>query len=422
MDPRLNSQPQVATGEQALWGIAQSHGINRRRFLTLLVAGGTAAVLSACGVDTFDPPSTPTQPPVSPGTSSPWFKDSGRFIIRDDKGLEARLENMRGLITPNRSFFVRNNSVSLDLDAADWRLSVAGNAVANPVQLSYEEIQRLPTRTMTAYLECAGNHRAMFDIVKGRRAAGTQWMTGAVGNGEWVGASLADVLTLAGIRPDAVSVLAIGLDAESPERGFRYALPVDKAMHPDTLLAYGLNGEPLPKDHGYPVRVLAPGWVGSASIKWLGRIVVSSQQAWTRNNTTSYVLIGDDHPAQGEAMGQPVTAQVIKSALALPWPAQLVAGKHRIHGYAQSPHGPIARVEWSSDSGDSWSDAEVFPHQDDRSWSRFEFNWNAEPGDRFIMTRAHDAVGNVQPDHIPFNEKGYLFNQPVPHPVRVPQR
>ena len=165
------------------------------------------------------------------------------------------------------------------------------------------------------------------------------------------------MLTLAGIRPDAVSVLLVGLDTESPEGGFRYVLPADKAMHPDTLLAYALNGEVLPRDPGYPLRALVPGWVGSANIKWLGQIVVSSKQIWMRNNTSSYVLVGDQYPPEGEALGKPVTEQVVKSALALPWPAELSAGPHRIHGYAHSPAGMISRVEWSRDSGRTWHEA-----------------------------------------------------------------
>ena len=140
-------------------------------------------------------------------------------------------------------------------------------------------------------------------------------MTGAVGNGEWVGARLSDVLTLAGVRDDAVSVLLAGLDTASPEEGFRFVLPVEKAMHPDTLLAYAMNGETLPRDHGYPLRAVVPGWVGSAHIKWLGRIVVSTEQLWTRNNTTSYTRIGDAYPPVGESAGAPVTEQAIKSAL-----------------------------------------------------------------------------------------------------------
>ena len=333
--------------------------------------------------------------------------------------MEARLENMRGLVTPNQYFFVRNNSVSLDLDANAWRLSVEGDAVANPLELTYADILAMPSRVLMCYLECGGNHRAMFDIVQGRPASGTQWKTGGVSNGEWVGASLGDVLTLAGIRDSAVSVLLAGLDTESPEEGFRRVIPVEKAKHPDTLLAYTLNGEPLPQDHGFPVRALVPGWVGSTSIKWLGRIVVSSQQQWTRNNTTSYVLIGDDYPPEGEARGKVAEMQSIKSALALPWPAELAAGRHRIHGYAHSPHGTIVRVEWSADSGATWSNAGLPGPQPQYSWARFEFLWDAESGERVIMTRATDAAGNTQPERVPFNEKGYLFNQPVPHPILV---
>ncbi len=422
-----NNEPETEAerlpGER-LWAYASARGMSRRHFLRLMLAGGAAAVIAACTGGTLPSGETPqpdaTQTGPEPAGASPWFKDPQPFIRHDDKGLEARLENMQGLLTPNRLFFVRNNSNrSLDLDASSWRLSVEGDAVADPVELTYDDVRMLPSRTLTSYLECAGNHRAMFDILKGRKATGTQWMTGAIGNGEWAGAALGDVLTLAGIHASAVSVLLVGLDDESPEDGFRYVLPVEKAMHPDTLLAYALNGEALPKDHGFPLRALVPGWVGSANVKWLGRIVVSSQRMWTRNNTTSYTLIGDHYPPQGESMGVPVTAQSIKSALALPWPAELPAGRRRIQGYAQSPAGPIARVEWSADSGATWADAELTGRQIDYSWARFEFVWNAEQGKRTIMTRATDADGNAQPDQAPFNEKGYLFNQPLPHPITV---
>ena len=407
---------------ESLWEFVSARGMDRRQFLRLMMAGGAAAVLAACG-GTDMPIETPSPSPTAAVSASnpysPWFKDPAPFIERDGKGLEARLENMQGLITPNRFFFVRNNSVSAELDAADWQLSVEGDAIAEPIELTYDDIRSLPSRTLISYLECAGNHRAMFYLLNGQETAGTQWTRGAIGNGEWVGATLRDVLTLAGIGDNAVNVLLVGLDTESPEEGFRYVLPVEKAMHPDTLLAYVLNGETLPKNHGFPLRALVPGWVGSANIKWLGRIEVSSEQLWTRNNTTSYTLIGDAYPPEGESQGKPVTEQVIKSALALPWPAELPAGRRRIHGYTHSPAGPISRVEWSADSGLTWSEAELSGRQPDLSWARFEFVWDAEPGERNIMTRATDTAGNTQPDHVPYNEKGYLFNQPLPHPIRV---
>ncbi|WP_419931352.1 sulfite oxidase [Candidatus Poriferisodalis sp.] len=391
--------------------------MSRRRFLWLLSAGGAAAVLAAC---------TGTRIPADASTSTalavaeaPWFKDPAPFIVHGTKGLESRLENLDGVITPHRYFFVRNNSVSLDVDLDGWSLSIEGDAVARPMALSYDEVTAMKSRTLEAYLECAGNHRAMFDLVNGQAAKGDQWKTGAVGNADWTGVPLADVLRAAGIDEDAVSVLLIGMDVDSPEAGFRRVIPVEAAMHPDTLLVHGMNGEPLPRDHGFPLRALVPGWVGSTSIKWLSRIVISSKQQWARNNTTSYVLIGDDYPPEGEAVGQVVTTQSIKSALALPWPAEIDTGTHRIGGYAHSPAGRIAEVEWSDDGGGMWQRAELIGPQARLGWVRFEFDWEAPAGMHTVMTRATDVTGNTQPDQVPFNEKGYLFNQPLPHPIRA---
>ena len=410
-------------GLRNLWELADSRGMGRREFLRLLAAGGAAAVLAAC-TGTGQPSGGEAAPQTSGTTgtvaqSSTWFKDTTPFIQHGSTSLETRLERMQGIMTPNELFFARNNSVSLDIDTANWRLLVDGDAAAKQIELSYNDLLGMPSKSVVSYLECGGNQRAMFQLVQGQTASGTQWKTGGISNGEWTGVPLRDVLTMAGINDNADTVMLIGLDTESPEGGFRRAMPVEKAMHPDTLLAYRLNGEALPKDHGYPVRVLAPGWVGSSSVKWLGHIQVLSEQVWTRNNTTSYVLIGDAYPPEGEALGKVTTSQVIKSALALPWPATLAAGEHRIHGYANSPTGRIAKVEWSADSGQTWMDAEVLEPQVQYSWARFEFTWDAQPGEHTVMTRATDAEGNTQPDEVPFNDKGYLFNQPLPHPISV---
>ena len=245
-------QKKKAVERKRLWQFARERGMTRRRFLQLLTAGGTAAVLASC---TGLPLPTATPPAAEEiAAEAPfYYKDAAPFVDHGDGNLEARLENMEGVITPSRFFFVRNNSVSLDVEAEAWRLSIGGDAVANPLELTYDDILNLPSRTFISYLECAGNHRAMFDLVNGQAAKGTQWKTGAVGNGAWTGAALRDVLVRAGITAEAVSVLLIGLDAGSPEKGFRRVMPVEKAMDPDTLLAYGLNGETLPKDHGFPL-------------------------------------------------------------------------------------------------------------------------------------------------------------------------
>ncbi len=398
--------------DRRLWRLARGSGMSRRRFLQLLAAGGAAAVLAACAGDV----ATVVEETGEAETRA-WFKDPAPFIVRSGS-LESRLENMRGLITPIRLFFVRNNSEGIDLDVSSWRLSIEGDAIGNPLELSYADLLNMPSTTLVSYLECAGNQRAMFGLVNGQQAEGTQWERGAVGNAEWTGVRMRDVLDLAGMTRDAESVLLVGLDENSPEGGFRRAMPVGKAMDPGTLLAYGMNGDTLPRDHGYPLRAVVPGWVGSSWIKWLGRIVVSSERHWTRNNTSSYVLIGDGNPPEGQAEGVVVTAQTVKSALALPWPAEIPSSWRRIHGYAHSPHG-IAGVEWSTDTGSTWSDAEVNVPASPYSWARFEFAWSADPGEYTIMTRATDGAGNTQPDAVPFNRKGYLFNQPLPHPVTV---
>ncbi|MDE2747318.1 MAG: sulfite oxidase [Chloroflexota bacterium] len=398
--------------------MASSRGLSRRRFLTLLVAGGTAAVLAACGDEIPEWPGGADQS-VAPGERPLVFKDSTPFIDHGGAGLEARLELLTGSITRNELFFVRNNSRSVDLDIERWSLTIEGDAVDEATELRFEEIMRLPQRTMTSYLECAGNHRVMFDLLQGRAAQGTQWGRGAIGNAEWTGVSLADVLTLAGVQESAVSALLIGLDPESPEGGFRRVMPIEKAMHPDTLLVHRMNGEPLPRDHGFPLRAIVPGWVGSSQIKWLGRIVVSAEAQWTRNNTTSYVLIGDEYQSEGEAEGQVVTVQSIKSALSLPWPARLSGEQHRLRGYAHSPHGEVVLVEWSDNDGANWQRAELEGPVEEYGWSQFRFEWAASAGEHTIMTRATDIAGNTQPASVPFNEKGYLFNQPLPHPIQV---
>jgi DMSO/TMAO reductase YedYZ molybdopterin-dependent catalytic subunit len=351
------------------------------------------------------------------------FKDADSLLDHGDGNFETRPEMIDARVTPTEAFFVRNNSASLAMDESLWRLHVEGDAVNRALSITYAQLKALPERSLEACLECAGNQRSMFGIVQGKPVAvdETQWRTGAVSNGVWTGTPLRYVLESAGLLPNAVDVLLIGLDRGSPEGGFRRALPLSKALHEDTILAWGMNGVPLPPDHGYPLRAIVPGWIGSSSIKWLDRIVVSSEHVWSRNNTTHYTLIGSAYTAEGESLGQVAREFAVKSMLALPWPARLRPGHHNIRGVAYSPVGGIARVEWSDDHGSTWNLATLVDGQVQYGWARFEFEWDARPGRTTIMTRATDVAGVCQPDHVPANAKGYLFNQPLPHPVQVDQ-
>ena len=381
--------------------------LSRRQFAAFLAAGGASALLPGCDS---------ASGPVPAELETAWFKDPEPFI-RHATNLETRLELLDGLITPNDLFFVRNHAPTPVISAEDYRLRVTGDGIERSIEFSLDDLRALPSQSVVAYLECAGNWRSFFASVLGRAAEGGQWRTGAVGCAEWGGPSLSAVLEAAGLRPEAVAVNLVGLD----DGGFSRPMAVPKAMDPDTLLAVSMNGEPLPPDHGFPVRGLVPGWAGSNSTKWVGEIQVSTEEIWVRANTSSYVLVGPDWPAEqyAPAEGAPVTTLPVKSALALPWPATVPAGRSRIRGFAYSNDGPIESVEWSADDGASWGSARLLGPRLRCAWTRFEIEWEAVPGSYTLRTRATDAAGNTQPDEMAWNQKGYLLNLVLPHPVEV---
>ncbi len=399
----------------------KEHLLSRRDALAAMAAGAGVA-LTACAPDGDGTGGGGPEAAGAGATSDrqgprAWVKDSSPFV-QHGTNLETRLADLDGLLTPNDLFFVRNHAPTPVIDPAAYRLAVGGPGAETRIELSLDELRALPSHTLISYLECAGNWRGFFQRITGRTASGSQWGTGAVGCAEWSGPRLADVLALAGVGDDAVEVNVIGLD----EAEWARPMPLAKALDPDTILALTMNGELLPPDHGFPVRVIVPGWVGSSSVKWVGRIEVATEKVWVRANTTSYVLVGEEWPADryAPADGAPITTGAVKSALALPYPADLSRGPKMLRGFAYSPGGAVVGVEWSENDG-PWAPArligtpEALPH----AWARFEFEWEATPGSHVIRTRATDAAGNTQPLEGVYNEKGYLLNVALPHPVEV---
>ena len=318
-------------------------------------------------------------------------------------------------MTPNANFFIRDHSRTPVIEQKDWKLKIEGNAVDKPFELTYADLTALPAVTVTRLLECTGNGRSFFETIGGQKAQGTQWRLGAVGVAEWKGARLADVLAKAGLKPTATDVLAEGLD----DLKVRRPIPIDKAKEADVILAYSMNGEPLPPDHGGPVRLLVPNWIGISSIKWVGRLEVSDAPIYTAWNTDSYVLVGPTYQSAPPSKGPIITTYPVKSALELPWPAELKAGNQTIKGRSWSGSGSITRVEYSIDGGKSYQAAKLQDTQSVGSWARWSFDWTAPAGEQTIRVRATDEKGNTQPDTVPFNEQGYLYNGIVPHPVKV---
>ncbi len=327
---------------------------------------------------------------------------------------ETRLSCLRGYITPNALFYIRSHDPTPRIDRDTWRLRLTGDGLDQSIELSYAMLEALPQTSFVRAIECAGNARAFFECDFGKQAGDAQWHTGAIGVAEWSGVRRRDVLERAGLRADAVDVLPEGLDAKR----FARPLPLGKAMADDTLIALAMNGETLPADHGFPARLVVSGWLGAASIKWLGSIRVARQKLYTHWNTRDYTLAGPDYPKQPPADGVPITLMPVMSVTELEWNAELAAGAHVVRGRAFSGERHISRAEYRIDD-EPWRSARLDTPNIAAAWVRWAFDWQASPGEHHIRIRAMDQHGNRQPETVPWNDHGCLYNAVVTHPVRV---
>ncbi len=326
-----------------------------------------------------------------------------------------------GFLTPAEKFFVRNHTATPAIDARTWRLEVFGSGLRDPggESFSLDDLLQLPARTVPAFIECAGNGRSLFGSQQGTPAAGSAWKLGAIGVARWRGVPLREVLERAGLTPGAVDVMPEGLDATVVAGGadqghVRRPLPIAKALD-DVLLAYEMNGAPLPPDHGFPVRLVVPGWIGVASIKWLGRIEVADRPLYSYWNTTQYRMVGPDHPPDSPPLG----AQPVKSAFELPWPAVLPAGRRELHGRSWSGGRPIRAVDVRVDPGGEPVRARLHGPNLPQSWVRWTARVDLPPGEHALLARATDRDGVSQPETVPFNANGYQFWAVARHPVTV---
>lgn len=342
------------------------------------------------------------------------------FIVHGSSA-ETRWEAMRGhgYHTPTDRFFVRNHTSTPIIDPASWRLRLHGPGLRSPRSLTYEDLLAMPCTTADVAIECAGNARTYFESQQHTPTPGIPWGLGGIGVARWRGVPLSAILEAAGVTSDAVDVMPVGLDAPYIEDGVdhgrvRRPLPIAKALD-DALVAYEMNGRPLPPDHGFPARLVVPGWTGVASIKWLGSIEVSTTPLTSPWTTTFYRMTGPGYP------GDPLTVQGVKSAFELPWNASLRAGRqHVLRGRSWSGGGRVVRVEISVDGGHTWRAAHTHGPRLARAWAPWHFAWAPkEPGEYVLMARATDETGATQPVEARFNTNGYLFDGVIRHPVTV---
>jgi DMSO/TMAO reductase YedYZ molybdopterin-dependent catalytic subunit len=347
------------------------------------------------------------------------------LIIRQKEptNLETPFDQVDSFLTPTELFYIRSHFPAPTLDRGSYRLHIDG-AVCRPLSLSYQELRDMPSETLVAVLECAGNSR-VFLVPQAR---GAQWELGAVGNAQWTGVPLAALLERAGVEEEACEVVLEGADRGTPAEepippdpiSYARSLPMGKALRREVLVAYQMNGRDLSPDHGYPVRAIVPGHYGMASVKWLTRIhaVREPFRGYWQTSDYGYWEQLDRMPVR-RALGE----MKVKSEIARPrvyetlGPNQL----YTVFGAAWAGETEITEIAVSTDGGRTWAEAEFLDPIQRYAWRRWKFDWLTpkKPGRHTLIARAKGTDGSVQPDKHDQNYGSYVINHPLPIEVVV---
>jgi anti-anti-sigma factor len=366
----------------------------------VVAASGPTAMMAGADVTPFLGPEETLQQAI----------DAGMIVHRADPlNCETSIPAlMGGMVMPNPRFYVRNHFQVPKLDPSSWRLNVIG-LVERPLSLSLRDLVKMPSHVHFVTLECAGNGRSLLSP----RVNGEQWNLGAVSTAEWTGVPLAEVLQRAGVKAGAREVVFRGadsgkLDGRNEPIRFERSLSVDEAHWCEGLLAYAMNGEKLPIQHGYPLRLIVPSWYAVASVKWLTEINVISQPFSGHYQTGAYFF---EWQKNGEVIREPVSLQRVRSLITEPEPhSEVEQGDLPIRGVAWSGAAPIARVEVRICEG-PWQEARLLGERKRHSWQGWELIAHlGEHGSAVISARATDMAGRTQPDSPEWNRLGYGNN------------
>lgn len=322
---------------------------------------------------------------------------------------ETPLDALTTYLTPNDLFFVRNHWNPMYPSLKTWSLTVDGE-VERPREFGLADLKAMPRTTVTCVLQCAGNGRALHRPA----VAGIQWMYGAVGNARWTGVRVKDLLDRAGLKAGARHLHAFGSD-RPPQQvpPFHRSIELPKVLE-DGVLAWEMNGAPLPQPHGGPLRLVVPGWAGDHWMKWLGRLSAQAEAQKGFYMDTAYrypVTPAEPGVAFKPDEMKPVTELFVKSNFT-DVPAAAKAGAPvTLRGFAFSGAADIAKVEVSDDDGATWKDAALDPRHDPYAWRLWSLSWLPKsPGTATLLVRATDSRGSVQPKDAVWNQSGYLYN------------
>ena len=343
------------------------------------------------------------------------------LIVHQSSPLNAEppLDLLRAsFVTPAERFYIRTHGSIPRLEAARHRLRVEGLG-ASPLDFSVSDLRsRFRPQTITATLQCAGNRRRELQEV--RPVSGTKWEHGAIGNAEWTGVALAEVLRAAGCESEAGSDLHVAFESvdEVEEEGKRFAfgasIPLEKALRPEVLLAYEMNGEPLTPEHGFPLRVVVPGYVGARSVKWVAGVRVQDEPSDNYFQRKDYKLFPPDTDSSNVDWAAGLTLYELPLNAAVCEPAdgaEIAAGLVWVRGYAMAGGRSIERVEVTADDGRSWTGAEFErPRDEPWAWTLWGAQLELPPGEHEIAVRAWDAAAQTQPERLEatWNFKGYV--------------
>jgi DMSO/TMAO reductase YedYZ molybdopterin-dependent catalytic subunit len=329
---------------------------------------------------------------------------------------EAPLEYFRTPITPNDQFFVRYHLSDIpDADAATYKIEVGGDGANGQTVLTLDDLKKMPAVELIAVNQCSGNRRGLSNP----HVAGVEWGYGAMGCARWKGAKLKDVLNIVGLKPEAIEIAFNGAEGPADDKtpDFIKSLPVWKAMDESTLIAYEMNGEPLPHFNGFPARLVVPGWTGTYWMKHLISITaLTKPQGGFWMNPAYRIPLGAfpvvaRFTSQETATNTPITEMVVNSLITSHADgARVRAGKVTVSGLAWDGGYGIRTVEVSTDGGKTWSAAALGEDLGRYAFRPWSFPLLAKQGKNSVIANATNKIGQTQTASLIFNPAGYHNN------------